>query len=67
MVKSVSTRQDGTIRKLNVKYRNLNKDTDRKNFRSFRRNVLIYPLNELNLVQKLLKIGCAANTTFVES
>lgn len=43
----------------------LNKNVDGKNFLSFRQNVLIHPLNEMNLVQNLKNVANVTN--FVES
>ena len=52
---------DGLIRKVKIRYRNHNEDTDRYTFRAVRQLVVIHHVDETNLVQELGEIACAAD------
>ena len=49
--------RDGKIRKVNVRYRNHNENTDRFTFRSTRSLVMIHPVDEITVMQELGQIA----------
>ena len=53
MIHGVQRSEDGLIRKVIVKYRNANEETDRFTWRAVRSLVLIHPIDEINLAEKL--------------
>ena len=61
MVESVNASKDGLIRKVTIKYRNSNENTNRTNERSVRGLVVIHHVDEIDIVQELGRIGCAAD------
>ena len=65
MVKSVECGKDGIIRKVKVKYRNCNESSDRETYRSVRKLVMIHKIDELNILQELGEIACAADIRMI--
>jgi hypothetical protein len=49
MIQDIVHSSDGKIRKVLVKYRNYNENTDRVTYRAVRQLVLIHPVDELSL------------------
>ena len=54
---------DGLIRKVDIKYRNHNEETDRETFRSVRDLVVIHHVDELDLTQELAEMYELADST----
>ena len=61
MAKPVFPGRDEKTRKVNVKYRNYNRNVDREMFRSVCQVVMIPLVDELNLVQQLGEIASAVD------
>ena len=53
MVQDIIRSNDDKIRKVLVKYRNYNENTDRVTYRAVRQLVLIHPVDELSLSEEL--------------
>ena len=57
VIQSTEVGRDGKIRKVNVRYRNHNENTDRFTFRSTRSLVMIHPVDEITVMQELGQIA----------
>ena len=57
MIHEIIQSKDGIIRKVVVKYRNHNENTDRFTTRAVRELVMIHPIDELNLIEELGQIS----------
>ena len=60
MVHEAVPSRDGIFRKVVVKYRNNQENVDRFTTRAVRELVLIHPVDELNLMEKLEKMATVA-------
>ena len=57
MIHEIIQSKDGIIRKVVVKYRNHNENTDRFTTRAVRELVMIHPTDESNLIEELGQIS----------
>ena len=56
MIHEITRSKDGIVRKVVVKYRNHNENTDRFTTRAVQELLMIHPIDELNLIEKLGQI-----------
>ena len=57
IVKSINVGKDGLIRKAIIEYQNANENIKRETNRSTRELIVIHPIDELDLIDELGKIG----------
>lgn len=61
MIKTVKRGRDGKIRSVEVRYRNSNENVDRSTHRAVRQLVIIYQIDELDIIRELGEMSVAAD------
>ena len=57
MIHEIEPSKDGLIRKVVVKYRNNNENVDRFTTRAVRELVLIHPIDEVHIMEELVRMA----------